>query len=43
MNGQLQDEEGEYQDALGKLIALTHEMGLYDDCAECVRTGGHEI
>ena len=28
--------------ALRRLMQITHELGLYDDCDECRRTGGHD-
>lgn len=27
---------------LTELVRTTHRLGLYDDCDECRRTGGHE-
>ena len=29
------------EDALQKLIDISHELGLYEDCPLCVETGGH--
>lgn len=30
------------REALDKLVQITHELGLYEDCDECVETGGHQ-
>lgn len=27
---------------LTQMMRVTHRLGLYDDCKECRRTGGHE-